>query len=392
MSEFFDIPVVDYDKQKQALKDHMLFLKSMDVYQQTFYKKWYEVQTYKKFASKLSIIKAKIWMPTDINDEKKTAEEISNINPIIKLAEGAEETEDWLLLRIFGHTMEFSQTPGRFLKFLVVDNSSGENKYLGVVSISSDIISVMDRDKYIGWTSAAKLKGKKAINNTAIGSCIMSTQPFGYNFLGGKLVACLITTDVIRDVWKRLYKDTLVGMTTTSLYGSYSMYNSLKWWHKCGTSAGKVALKPDDNFYKIWHDIVKEKHKKRYDTMMTQKEGVSGPVTAAKQRTLAMIFNEVGIKQKDFIHGFQRGTYYSCFYDNTKEFLCGKIEEKDLKMKPLIAGGKNEIINWWRPKAIDRYINLKKENNIKADVLFYDKMIDLSYADAKKIYLADVGR
>jgi hypothetical protein len=386
-NQFFDVIDFDYEKEKKKFVEHMSYLKKMDVFEQTFYKKWVEVRAYKKFIGKLSTVKAKIWMPSDINDEQQTIQEIQNLNPIIKLVDDSEE-EDWLILRLFGHTMEFSQTPGRFLKFLI----TSDDKYLGVVSISSDVICIQDRDKYLGWTSVNKLKGNKKINNSAIGSCIMSTQPFGYNFLGGKLIACLITTDVIRDKWKELYGNVLAGMTTTSLYGSYSMYNSLKWWHKCGSSAGKVALKPDDNYYKIWHDYIKIHHKVKYDKMMTQKEGVSGPVTAAKQRALGVIFSELGMKQKDFIHGFLRGTYYSCFYENTKDFLCDKITEDKLKLKPLFAGGKNEILNWWKPKAIERYINLKKQNQLKSDILFYDKMIDLNYEDAKTMYLGDVGR
>jgi len=387
IDEFFDIKKFNYDEEKEKFINHMKFLKSMDVFSQTLYKKWVEVKDYKKFASKLSVVKAKIWTPSDINDEKKTIAEITNLNPIIKLIDDSQE-EDWLILRIFGHTMEFSQTPGRFLKFLVMD---GE-KYLGAVSIASDVICIKDRDDYIGWTADDKLKGNKRINNSAIGSCIMSTQPFGYNFIGGKLVACLITTDVVRDTWKKIYGSPMVGMTTTSLYGSYSMYNSLKWWHKCGSSSGKVALKPDNNYYKIWHDYIKIHHKLKYDTIMTQKEGVSGPVTAAKQRVLSIIFSELGMKSKDYVHGFERGTYYSNFYDNTRDFLCNKITEDQLKLKPLIASGRDEILTWWRSKATQRYSALKAKNELKPSILFYDKLIDLNYKDAKKMYLADVGR
>ena len=191
---FFDIPFFDYDGEKKKFIDNMNFLKKMDVTEQTFYKKWYEIQNYRKLISNSSLVKAKIWVPIDINDEVSTVKELESMNPTIELVTTDSQENDWLMLRLFCHTMEFSQTPGRFLKFLIHDGNESNKRYLGAVSISSDIISINDRDRHIGWKTDDKLKGHKRINNSSIGSCIMSTQPFGYNFLGGKLVACMVTS------------------------------------------------------------------------------------------------------------------------------------------------------------------------------------------------------
>lgn len=389
-SDFFEVKEFDYDGEKKRFIDNMNLLKSMDVHEQTFYKKWYELQSHNCLISKSTVSKAKIWVPSDINDEKKTVSEIEGMDPTIELVTGELEENDWLLLRLFCHTMEFSQTPGRFLKFLIHDGSA-EKRYLGGISVSSDVIAITDRDNYIGWSADNRLKDKK-INNSAIGSCIMSTQPFGYNFLGGKLAACLVTTDVVRKTWMDQYKEVLVGMTTTSLYGSYSMYNSLKWWHKCGTSAGKMPIKPDDSIYEVWHHWIQENKTEEYDKMMLQKEGVSGPVTGAKQRVISTIFSQLGLKASDYVHGFQRGTYYSCFYENTREFLSNKVSPKDLKMKPLFSEDKKAILDWWRPKAIERYKKLRIDGNLKKDVLYYNDMIGMSYVEAKEKYLNEVGR
>ena len=224
----------------------------------------------------------------------------------------------------------------------------------------------------------------------AIASCIMSTQPFGYNFLGGKLMACLTTSTTIRNKWKELYDNVMAGITTTSLYGAYSMYDRIPWWKFCGESAGKVPIRPDESYYKEWHEYVKEHYAQKYEEMMTQKEGVSGPVTGAKNRVMGLIFKELGIKTSDYEHGYQRGVYYSCFYDNTREFLCDKIVEKDLKPKQ--NSSDEDKIKWWKKKAIQRYLNLKQQNRLKPETLFYNQMIGMSYDDAKNRYFADVGR
>ena len=311
LQEFFGIEAFDYNINKQKLIENLDFLKSMSVEEQTFYKKWIEVQSLNNYSSRAAQAKAKIWTPTDIHNESLTIKEIQELNPTVVHVNNKVLENDWLMLRTFVHTMEFAQTPGRFVKFLITDGNMDNPRYLGVISMSSDVITITDRDKYIGWTPDDKLKNKR-LAHSAIGSCIMSTQPFGYNFLGGKLIAALVTAETVRNAWQALYNQLLVGITTTSLYGSYSMYNSLKWWHKCGTSAGKMSIKPDDSIYKVWHDWIKENKSEKYQKAMTQREGVSGPVTGAKARVIGMIFSELGIKQSTYVQGFERGTYYAC--------------------------------------------------------------------------------
>ena len=391
-NEFFDAGEFEFELEKSKFIKNIDYLKSMSAEEQTFYKKWVEVQTYKDYLNKSGVVKAKIWTPTDITNVDLTIKELENLNPtIVHVTAGSPYEHDWLMLRLFCHTMEYAQTPGRFIKLLITDGNMDNPRYLGAVSISSDVIVITDRDDYIGWTADNKLKDKRLVHS-AIGSCIMSTQPFGYNFLGGKLVAALITTSKTREIWKKLYDEELVGMTTTSLYGSYSMYNSLKWWHKCGSSTGKMMIKPDDSVYEVWHQWIKDNRTEQYNKAMTQKEGVSGPVTGAKTRVINMIFQTLGIKSSDYTHGYERGVYYSCFYENTKEFLQNKITEKDLKLKELFKKDVQGVLDWWKPKAIERYKKLHGEGNIKSDILYYNKMIGITYDEAKSKFFNEVGR
>lgn len=390
LDDFFDIP--EERNPIDELKENLIFLKNLSVEEQTFYKKWQEIQKYRDVVSNMDVVKSKIWLPTDINDEKLTINDIENCKPkLVYVGQNELLNKDWTFLRICAHTLEFNQTPGRFLKFLIVDENRPETPYLGILSVSSDVITISDRDKYIGWTSDNKLKDKK-LSHSSIGSTIISTQPFGYNFLGGKLAAAMVVSKCVQDKWKELYDQTLVGMTTTSLYGKYSMYNSLKWWKPVGASAGKIAIKPDNDIYDHWHNWIKDNYPEKYKKMMTQKEGVSGPVTGAKSKVLSMMFSECKIKQSDFMHGYCRGVYYSTFYKNSKEFLRNEIEDSDLEMKPLFESGMDGIIDWWVPKAIKRYKKLKMNNNLKSNVLFYNKMIDMDYDSAKKRFFSDVGR
>ena len=121
---------------------------------------------------------------------------------------------------------------------------------MGLITIGSDVVVIQCRDEKIGWSSDNKFKQKK-INNSAIASTIVPTQPLGYNFLGTKLIASLCTLPQIQNDWEEKYGDKLVGITTTSLFGSKSSYNGIKWWKKMGTTAGKMILPPNENHYKF---------------------------------------------------------------------------------------------------------------------------------------------
>lgn len=389
---FFEEDVFDYDAEKQKFVDHMDKLKTMSVEESVFYKKWMEVRTYRDFMAKSEEVKAKIWRPEDLNDKVKTLAEIQNMKPRIFYVEPTNKTHmlDWLMIRVFCHTMAYEQTPGRFIRFLVIDDTS--QKYLGAISISNDVMALTCRDNYIGWTSENRIKDKLLIHS-AIGSCIMGTQPFGYNFLGGKLVASLILSKYVRDTWKKVVGKTLVGMTTTSLYGPNSMYCGIPYWHGCGCSAGKISLKPDDTFYDKWHAYIKEHRAEEYEKKTVKKESANGPVTGVKQRILEIIFRELGISASKYNHGFERGVYYAPFYQNTNDFLTKKLEDES----QLVLGKKFEkdeagMVEWWRAKALKRYSKLHDEGRLKGDVLYYNTMADMTYTKAKKEFFSEVGR
>jgi hypothetical protein len=393
--DFFDEPKFDFEKERKAFVDNLNLLKTMSVEEQTLYKKWQEfnadVYSMTQKASKFKRINNSIWMPKDIDNKEQTIKEIEALEPYVEMLEqgNAKDNETWTLVRKLVHTMEFTANPGRNIKFFIKDRVT--NKLLGVVCLGSDVTSLGARDNFIGWTKDNKFVDGK-LKYTSIGTTICCAQPLGYNFLGGKLVAALVTTSVVRDAWKKLYGQTLVGLSTTSLYGIHSMYNSIPLWKTLGSSKGRIALKPDDAIYETWHDWLKENQKEEYLKQTTQKEGVAGPPTGVKQKVINMIFKAVGIKGSDYMHGFKRGIFYADIYENGKEFLRGEIEEKDLKMKKKYNDDSDYVMNWWKPKAIRRYGKLFDENRLKPEKLFYGDLVGMSWEETKEQYLGEVGR
>ena len=384
----------NYEEKRKEFIDNLDFLKSMSVEEATLYKKWQEInklEDFKKFAYKFDVLRKKIWTPTDINNFDLTISEIESLDPYVEIVDNTNQSsvENWTLLRRLIHSMEYVANPGRNVKLIAKDRNT--NKVLGMMSLGSDVTSIKARDEYIGWTKDNKYKDGK-LRCTSIGTSIVPTQPLGYNFLGGKLVAMLLTDESLRAHWKKTYGDELVGLTTTSLYGIHSMYNGIPLWKTLGESAGKISLKPDDSIYKPWHKWMKEERTEDFDSMMTQKEGVSGPPTGIKLRILSYIFRELGIKQSEYNHGYKRGIYFSSFYENGRDFLRNEIGADELVMRPKFAQGSEYINKWWKRKAIRRYTKLFNEGRLKPEKLYYSDILGMTWEQAKERYLGDVGR
>jgi hypothetical protein len=313
-------------------------------------------------------------------DKEGTIKEIQELQPFVELVEEGDATR-WTHTRKLISSMEFSANPGRNVKAFVKDRNS--NKILGVISLGSDITSLGVRDNFIGWNKEDKFKNGK-LNNTTIGTSIIATQPLGYNFLGGKLVAALTTSPVFRKHWKEKYNNILIAVGTTALYGASSQYNAIPHFKTLGESKGLINIKPDDKYYDIWHQYVKNLDPEWYEKAINS--------TGPKQNVLMRVFKEIGVKASLYNHGFKRGVYFAQMYENGNDFLCSKITEEQLIMKPKFIEGDEYTIRWWKDKAIKRYTTLYNDGRLKSEKLFYADIIGMTWEECKEKYLKEVGR
>jgi hypothetical protein len=394
-------PVFDFDIEKAKLKENMDYLMTMSVQEQTLYKKWVELQEPSMIQAKAQIASYydSQWKPTDINNKELTIKEIESLDPYVEIVDdNPKESTKWAAIRRMIHTMDFTANPGRNVKINVKDRVSG--KLLGQISLASDVTAMGVRDNFIGWTKDNKFVDGK-LNNTTIASTIVCTQPLGYNFLGGKLIAMMTTTPEVRAYWKSKYDNILIAVGTTSLYGIHSQYNGIPLFKTLGESAGKISLKPDDKFYDPWHQWIKENRAEWYKQNISDeraRNGASmgyesnGPVSGIKQKILSAIFKECGIKATEYHHGFKRGVYMAMMYENGCEYLRNEITEDKLILKDKFKQGTEYINKWWKKHAISRYTKLHDEGRIKPEHLFYIDAIGISWEEMKAKYLSEVGR
>ena len=385
----------DFERNKKELIENLDYLFKMSVEEQTLYKKWVEWnQDLHASMMRLPALQSYydiLWEPTDINNKELTIKEINELEPYVEIIDDdPKQSTRWTEIRRLIHTMGFTANPGRNVKIYIKDRLT--KKILGQISLGSDITSLGVRDNFIGWTKDDKFAGGK-LNNTTIATTIVSTQPFGYNFLGGKLIAAMATAPEIREYWKQKYDNVLIAVGTTSLYGIHSQYNGIPHFKTLGESKGKISIKPDDKYYDVWHHWLQQNRPDWYrDQIELASADMSGPVSGVKQKILGQIFKELGIKADTYHHGFKRGVYFASMYENGNDFLCSKITEDKLKLRPKFAEGNDYTIRWWKKHAISRYTKLHEEGRLKPEKLFYINAIGITWEEMKDKYLAEVGR
>jgi hypothetical protein len=184
--------------------------------------------------------------------------------------------------------------PGRKLGFLI----EHKQHLLGIAFLASPVINMKPRDKHLGLSSDPTEKGKQLRHYADLSVCVPS-QPFGWHWNGGKLVALIATT--LGDAWLERYGDNLNGICTTSLWGRGSQYNRI--YKFLGYTQG------------FGHEhITDETYKTMMDWMTTNNIPIPsarfGQGSNARMRRISAYRKASGDKTVHLRHGNKRGIYY----------------------------------------------------------------------------------
>ena len=401
-----------YDLRQKIIED-LSYVSKMTVGEYTLYQKYLEIQQrYPSqemgtlFGAEKQLInedhiklinesKNNIWFPEDPMDFEKLEPELVYTDSIKDRQSAGSLTEKWNCVRTFTSTMKNSSNIGRNLHYLVRDKVTG--KYLGVICITGDFIDLTPRDNFIGWEREYKTNSGK-LNNTCIGSTIVPLQPLGFNYTGGKLLALLCLSDDIQNQWQENYGDKLVSVTTTSLYGKsktggLSQYDRLKHWKKMGYSQGSLSYELTKETEKEMLKYAEKHYNDRYFMLyVAKRENGQTLKRDHRNRMRQFIYSQLKIPKDIIKSEHQRGIYYSTLYDNSREFLRGEIEEKDLvKSFDTSTEALSEL--WKERYARKRITNLVNNDRTNlTETLFYDDVCFMSWKETKEKYLGEVGR
>ena len=130
---------------------------------------------------------------------------------------------------VTSHAVEVS-VPGKSIKWIVYEKNSG--KIAGFIRLGSPTINSKPRNVFLGKpldTHSAEVM-KRFNDSTIMGFIIVPTQPFGFNYLGGKLLAAICCSHLTKSTLDKKYGGPFCMFETTSLYGttkSVSQYDGV---------------------------------------------------------------------------------------------------------------------------------------------------------------------
>ena len=271
--------------------------------------------------------------------------------------------------------------PGRELRWIVYEKNC--KKIVGFIRFGSPTINSKPRNEWLGKPPNLSVFNRHA----CMGFAIVPSQPFGYNFLGGKLLALMCVSHFARETLNEVFEKDIALFETTSLYGSTtsaSQYDGLKPFmrYKGLTESKFLPLLHEDAFHKLHNRF----------TILNNNQPLTENRASSKKmkrqtKMISLIRNSLEDQEK--LEEFNRvitmafgltqrkRSYTSDYgYSNVREVLLG---EQDT----LIPGQNwdkfylENIIKWWKKKAGKRYEKLKKEDRYREKVELWTEDDDI---------------
>jgi len=284
-------------------------------------------------------------------------------------------TETWeTLLDITSSHVNIAPV-GRNVKLAVKEKNTG--KFVGFIRLGSPVINCKPRNEMLGQVFTQQPEWGKRFNDSAMmGFVIVPAQPFGYNYLGGKLLAAICTSHEVREIVNKKYGMNLCLFETTSLYGSsktVSQYDGMKPY---------IRYKglTDSDFLPMMHG-------KPYSDLRDFVQARVGPLVEddASSKKLKISMKIISLT-KAALKGTPEGDTFLATIEKAKGLTEQKryyisdygfknmVDYVNCKTDVLIPGENYEkhklanLIEWWRNKAINRYVTLHNEGRLRDEL------------------------
>ena len=280
---------------------------------------------------------------------------------------------------VTSHAVEVS-VPGKSIKWVVYEKNTGQ--IAGFIRLGSPTINSKPRNMFLGkpLDTMNKEVMKRFNDSTIMGFIIVPTQPFGFNYLGGKLLASICCSHLTKDALDKKYGGPFCMFETTSLYGtskSSSQYDGMKPFlrYKGNTESDFAPLINDDNFHRL-NDWFKDRN--------NSEPLIDPQASSRKLKTQTKMISIIKASLRDvdkptydkFVNTYmaakdlteKKRAYMSDYgYDNVKDYFNMKTDtliKKDNYDRYSFDG----VVEWWKNKASKRYETLKKDNRLRYDL------------------------
>ena len=271
--------------------------------------------------------------------------------------------------------------PGRELRWIVFEKNS--KTILGFIRFGSPTINSKPRNEWLGKAPDLSIFNRHAV----MGFAIVPSQPFGFNYLGGKLLALMCVSHFARESLNKVFDKQIAFFETTSLYGSTtsaSQYDGLKPFirYKGLTDSKFLPLLHDDAFHHLHKIFINWNN----GEPLTENRASSKKLKR-QTKMISIIKNslEDENKLKEFnnviSHAFtltqRKRSYTSDYgYGNVREVILGE-QDKLIRGQNWDKFYLENIIKWWKKKAGKRYEKLKSEGRFRTEVELWTEDDDI---------------
>lgn len=267
--------------------------------------------------------------------------------------------------------------PGRNLRFAVLEKNT--KKWIGFIRLGSPTLMMKPRNDFLGQVVTGTQETTKSFNHTTImGFVIVPAQPFGFNYLGGKLLAAICCSHEIREIVNKKYDMNTCLFETTSLYGSSK------------TASQYDGMKPYLRFKGLTQsNFLPMMNGKPYEDLISYVEKINGgPIIddSASNRKLRLLttiigMTKTGLKNSENYDSFlktienaknliEQKRYYISNYGflNFADVVTGKTDKLIPDKENYDKFHLENVIDWWKKKATNRYETLMSENRIRNEM------------------------
>jgi hypothetical protein len=275
--------------------------------------------------------------------------------------------------------------PGKTLKWVVYEKNT--NKIVGFIRFGSPTINSKPRNEFLGkpLNTTDKDTMKRFNDSTIMGFNIIPTQPFGFNYLGGKLLAAICTSHYARRTLNKKYNTKYCMFETTSLYGSSkssSMYDGMKPYLRfIGLTDSDFVPSINDDKY---HHLKEWFENKNNGVPLVDAEASSRKLKT-QGKMISIIRNSLEKNDSEMLRPFKQcfvdaknlterkrqylGTYG---YKNVKEYMNSETDtlEKNVNFDRFEL---ENVITWWKKMATKRYENLQRDGRLRTELEVWSK-------------------
>jgi hypothetical protein len=297
----------------------------------------------------------------------------SEISPRLELIQAGTWQSDLFRLACLTWSVPVSQGYGRRMRFLVWDDSN--SKLIGLLALGDPVFNLRVRDNWIGWT--LKQREERLVN--LLDAYVLGAVPPYNALLGGKLIASLVCSVEVRDMFAARYGNTrgiishkrkhaeLCLVTTTSALGRSSIYNRLalndsKLFTPIGYTSGWGHFHiPEGLFVKMRKYL--EWSKDEYSGNHRFGDGPNW-----KLRAVRKVLGQVGLDPDLMRHGIPREVFVCQLASNARAFLTGKAKRPRFNgLKTVAEISRMALERWIVPRAERRpEFRLWQRDNLKA--------------------------